>query len=89
MTSKEQVRADYEAMLKSTADGPVSTKAWYQQSGSSIPYDIWLLCVHSLAEANDDSWPYEMDVKLEPHGPMDGNVVMEDIVLSARALISS
>lgn len=77
-------RTHYDALLKSAADGPASALAWHQKTDMAIGIDLWLLYVHAVASANDESWSYDMISQIMPHGPFDGVLWIEDIVLCTR-----
>jgi hypothetical protein len=75
MTSMEQFRAGYAGFLEMSADGPVSARAYYKHSGMNYGIEYWLLFLSDEASDND-----ALDVQLEPHEPMAGNVYIEDVV---------
>lgn len=85
MTMKAECEVNYDALLISARDDPVSAKAWHQESRMTVRYDLWMIYVNVTASSDKvGSWPYEVDVQCEPIGPRDGNVWINDIVISAR-----
>ena len=77
MTPMEQCQAGYAGFLEISANGPVSARAYYRQSGMEYGVEYWLLFLADEASNND-----ALDVQLEPHGPADGNVYIKDVVAS-------
>ncbi len=75
MTAIEQMRSAYAGFLEISADGPVSAKAYYRQSGMAFGLENWMLFLVDEAAAND-----ALAVQFEPYRPTDGNLYVTDVV---------